>query len=60
MDKLPFVVWVMGWPSMCALSDYLTYMQGKMYDPWVETGAAGMAVFMWVAVAWLVWPPKVA
>ena len=40
MKNLPFVLWMLGFPVLWSMSDYLAFLQGKTY-PDVVVGIGG-------------------
>ena len=57
MKNLPFVVWMLGFPLFSSVSDYLTFLQGKIYSDTVEAIMTLISLIIWGFVGYKLYEP---
>lgn len=55
MNMFCFVLWMLGYPLVCAISSYLGFLSGKVYSSDVNGIASFIVIIIWAFVGWLIW-----
>lgn len=50
MNKLSFVLWMLGWPLITELSNHWLRLDGKLYASEAETFAAIIEYVIWIII----------
>ena len=50
MNKLPFVLWMLGWPLITEIGNYLTYLKGYVYSSEVELTTTILDFATWIII----------
>ena len=50
MNKLPFVLWMLGWPLITEISYYLIYLKGYVYSSEAELTTALLNYAVWIII----------
>jgi len=50
MNKLPFVLWMLGWPLITEISNYLMYLKGHVYSSEAELITAILEYAVWIII----------
>ena len=55
MNMLCFVLWMLGYPLVCSIGSYLSYLSGKRYTDGVHGIASLIIIVIWFVVGSLIW-----
>ena len=55
MEHLPFVLWVLVYPLVTKLVNYIDYLSGRTYSETVRTWSALISLFIWITIGYLVY-----
>ena len=55
MEKIPYVLWMLGWPLVSSLSDYLSHLQGRRFSYSTIGFATILSLVIWIYVGSLLY-----
>jgi len=51
MNNLVFVIWMLAWPIVCAVEDYLIHLTGKTFSANAVGFSAIIRLAIWIFIA---------
>ena len=55
MSMICFLLWMLGYPLVCSIGSYLSYLSGKRYSVQVIGIASLITIVIWFVVGSLIW-----
>ena len=55
MTMIAFVIWMIGWPTACAISSAYSYKCGKTYNSNVSGLSALTELIIWATIGSMLW-----
>jgi len=55
MEKVTFVIWMIGWPLVSSITDYLSHLTGRKYSEGAIGFAAIFSLIIWLYVGALLY-----